>query len=245
MGQTAGDCKVVVRDQNQTPIEQPQPTGFHLQLNTPDQSPLVSLANTKQVDCPYLPALTINDQESNANALRPTDGAVPPAGNSVQSTYEALDRQAGSGTKPLFSNDVASIVSGPSLSDEPNLNENALRPGDGTVRPSGNEIPSTYGGLDLNLPVPNGTSLQTNAEAIRWYSTPPNNAIQSTYEALDVNQTVTNAINPRWNPNAGCPVNPEQPNTNAIMPDEAQDQSQILKRLNLNSLPVGSQTQPQ
>jgi hypothetical protein len=88
MGQTAGDCKVAIKDQQPGSAEQ-QPGAFHTQLNNFDHVHLLQQAGAKPTECPSLPPLTINDQQTNANAIRPTDVVVSPGGNAIQSTYEA------------------------------------------------------------------------------------------------------------------------------------------------------------
>jgi hypothetical protein len=60
--------------------------------------------------------------------------------------------------------------------------------------------------------------------------------IRSTYEGLDLDTKP-------WMLEVGCPVNPEQKNTNELTPpDEAQRQSYIFKRL--QSQPAGAAATP-
>lgn len=130
-GQTAGDCKIVVKDQHQGSAEQ-QPTGFHDQVNTLNRSELLPQAGAKPTECPSLPTLTIDDQQSNANAIRPNDSSAARGSNSVQSNRERPNAYAIAGSpQGGFDNSVASIASGPNIGTEsPNhpLAKRILRP---------------------------------------------------------------------------------------------------------------------
>jgi predicted protein tyrosine phosphatase len=274
MGQTAGDCKIVVTDQHQGSAEQ-QPTGFHAQLNTLNRSELLPQAGARPAECPTLPTLTIDDQQSNANAIRPNDSSAARGSNSIQSTYEALDldirqynpeakcpvnpeqsnlnesilpdenqnqnmiysrlmmqqgyageapvngerpnKNAISGSQQGFDNSVASITSGPNMGTEP-LYTNG-------ERPNTNAIAISPQGFDNSVAsITSGPNMGTEPldTPPRDRAVPPSgNAIVSTYEALDLDTR-------QYNPEANCPVNPEQPNTNgSIVPDENQNQNQI------------------
>jgi hypothetical protein len=169
MGQTTGDC--AIRDQHTTPAEQ-HPAGFHAELQTLDRAQLLPQSGAKPAECPSLPTLTINEQQTNQNAIRPADGKA------IYSTYENLDldvKRNGLPNKyPI---------------NEQQTNASAIRPADG------NSIYSTYENLDLDIKrngLPNQYPInerQTNANAIRpseGNHPSKGNAIYSTYENLDL-----------------------------------------------------------
>jgi hypothetical protein len=132
MGQTTGDC--AIRDQHTTPAEQ-HPAGFHAELQTLDRAQLLPQSGAKPAECPSLPTLTINEQQTNASAIRPADG------NSIYSTYENLDldikRNGLPNQYPI---------------NERQTNANAIRPSEGNHPSKGNAIYSTYENLDLDVP---------------------------------------------------------------------------------------------
>jgi hypothetical protein len=184
MGQTAGDCKVVVKDQQAGPAEQ-QPGAFHAQLDNFDHVHLLHQAGAKPTECPSLPPLTIDDQQTNANAIRPTDVVVAPGSNAIQSTYEALDRDvtpavrakpdANADLRPENSNTVSgsagtfadcrnSVLAGPDPGDGSNCSPS--NPANESIIPDENQnqnmilarlgLQATYsGGVPVNFEQPN------------------------------------------------------------------------------------------